>query len=234
MKRWILLVIFIPFILNAKISTSQLILISSNGWNDNQASLQRYEKIDNRWHKIGKKLSIHIGRNGFGWGIGLHKIPKNAKYIKKEGDGRSPAGIFRLLNAFGYEPFDISYPYEVYHRYDHCVDDINSRYYNSIIDSRKVDIDYKSKEYMKFAKDYYKYGIVVDHNSFGSLHSLKGAGSCIFVHIKDKPTAGCSVMTQKEIKKILRWLDKNKNPILIQAPKDTIKSLYRYATKMNL
>jgi len=228
MKKWILLAIFIPFILNAKIATSQLILISSNGWNDNQASLQRYEKIDKKWHKVGKKLSIHIGRNGFGWGIGLHKIPKNAKYIKKEGDGKSPAGVFRLLWAFGYAPFDISYPYKVYHRYDHCVDDINSKYYNSIVDSRNIDIDYKSKEYMKFAKNYYKYGIVVDHNSFGSLHSVRGAGSCIFVHIKDKPTAGCSVMNESQMKEILRWLDKDKNPILIQAPKSEIRGLLKY------
>jgi len=227
MKKILLIGLIAISLVYAKkpLESSQALVVQSSGWNSNEAILTRYEKSDNHWHKVGKSISIHIGRNGLGWGIGLHKTPKRAKYIKHEGDGRSPAGVFSLLWGFGYEPFDTKYPYRVYHRYDHCVDDISSKYYNSIVDSRSVDIDYKSKEYMKFAKNYYKYGVVVNHNDFGSNHSKKGAGSCIFIHIKDKPTAGCSVMSESQMKTILRWLDKSKNPILIQAPKSEIEKL---------
>jgi D-alanyl-D-alanine dipeptidase len=43
---------------------------------------------------------------------------------------------------------------------------------------------------MKFAKDYYKYGITVNHNHFDEDGAIKGRGSCIFIHIKSIPTAG--------------------------------------------
>jgi L,D-peptidoglycan transpeptidase YkuD (ErfK/YbiS/YcfS/YnhG family) len=44
-------------------------------------------------------------------------------------------------------------------------------------------------------------------------------GSCIFIHVeksKDAPTAGCTSMKLEDITKIVHWLDKSKNPILIQ------------------
>jgi D-alanyl-D-alanine dipeptidase len=160
--------------------------------------------------------------------LGLHRTPSNAKIIKKEGDGKAPAGIFTLKQAFGYAPFDINYPYVVYKESDHCVDDVNSRFYNKIIDSRKVPQNYKSYENMKFAKNYYKYGIVVNHNGIGNgERSKRGAGSCIFLHIKNIPTAGCTVMRENEIKALLRWLDPNANPLLIQGTKEEIKGLMR-------
>ena len=58
------------------------------------------------------------------------------------------------------------------------------KYIQVIVDSKKVTIDYKSKEHMRFPKDYYKYGIVVNHNHIDEAGAKKGAGSCIFMHIK--------------------------------------------------
>ena len=207
--------------------TKQLIVVSTKNWSTPNGILQRYEKRDNRWQKAGKAFKIKLGRNGLGWGIGLHTTPKNAKYIKKEGDGKAPAGIFSLKQAFGYEPFKIDYPYVVYKETDHCVDDVNSKLYNKIVDSTKVKIDYKSKEHMKFPKDYYKYGIVVNHNHIDEYGSLKGAGSCIFMHIKKVPTAGCTVMNESEMKELIRWLDPKDNPLLIQGTESVVKNLWK-------
>jgi D-alanyl-D-alanine dipeptidase len=231
MKKIILIIsLFVANIwANTHLHPQQLIVVTTKGWNTNYGKLQRYELKNNQWHKVGKQIDIKLGRNGLGWGIGLHQTPQNAKYIKYEGDGRSPAGIFALKHAFGYNPFDINYPYKVYTRANHCVDDIHSKYYNKIVDSTKIDIDYHSKEYMKFAKDYYKYGITVNHNHFDEDGAIKGRGSCIFIHIKSIPTAGCTVMSETQIKEILRWLDKTKNPLLIQAPSNEIGHLlHRY------
>lgn len=207
--------------------TKQLLVVTTKNWSISSGIMQRYERHNKSWQKVGKAIDIELGRNGLGWGIGLHDIPKDAKFIKKEGDGKAPAGIFRLNQAFGYAPFKIDYPYEVYKETDHCVDDINSKYYNKIVDSTKIDRDYKSHEYMKFPKNYYKYGIVVDHNGItdGS-KSKKGAGSCIFIHIKSVPTAGCTVMTENEIKEVLRWLDPKAHPLLIQGTQEVVKSLW--------
>ena len=217
---------------NNKLNTSQIILVTTKNWNDNQGILKRYEYTQNHWKQVGKPIHIKLGRNGLGWGIGLHHTPKDAPYIKHEGDGRSPAGIFSLKQAFGYQPFDISYPYQVYKTTHHCVDDINSKFYNKIVDSTKINIDYHSKENMKFAKNYYQYGIAVNHNHFDEDGAIKGRGSCIFIHIKNKPTAGCTVMTPKEIKTLLKWLDKAKNPILIQAPQTISNRLFFQVTHM--
>ena len=201
--------------------TKQLLVVTTQNWSTSSGKLQRYSYQKGRWQRVGESIDIKLGRNGLGWGRGLHTIPKGAKIIKKEGDGKAPAGIFRLTYAFGYAPFDIAFPYRVYKESDHCVDDIDSRYYNQIIDSTKTKGDYRSYEKMKFPKDFYRYGIVVEHNP----KAIRGAGSCIFIHIKSIPTAGCTVMSQKQIKQILRWLDPTKNPLLIQAPKSEIGKL---------
>ncbi len=225
----ILLVLYISLItLQAQmLNTKQLLVVTTKNWSTPNGMLQRYERTDKEWHKIGKAISIKLGRNGLGWGIGLHAIPKDAKIIKKEGDGKAPAGIFTLKQAFGYQPFVVEYPYEVYKSTDHCVDDVNSKLYNKIVDSTKINIDYKSKEHMKFPKDYYKYGIVVNHNHIDEAEAVKGAGSCIFIHIKKVPTAGCTVMTESEMKEIIRWLDVESEPLLLQGTVEVVDRLMK-------
>ena len=208
--------------------SKQLLVVTTENWSESSGIMQRYERKKDQWYKVGKAIEIQLGRNGLGWGIGLHTIPKDAMIIKKEGDGRSPAGIFKLKQAFGYEPFKIDYPYNVYSETDHCVDDVNSRFYNKIVDSTKIDRDYKSHEVMKFPKDYYKYGLVVDHNGItAGSKSQKGAGSCIFIHIKSIPTAGCTVMSENDIKKILEWLDSKAEPLLIQGTDQVVENLWK-------
>ncbi|MBD3808860.1 MAG: hypothetical protein IE880_09150, partial [Epsilonproteobacteria bacterium] len=157
---------------------TQMIVITSDDYSSSDAKLQRYTFADSKWQKIGKVLDIKIGKNGMGWGLGLHKTPSNATIIKKEGDGKSPIGIFALGEAFGYEPYEVKYPYNIMHEYHHCVDDGKSRFYNQIINSNmKMTKDYVSFENMKFPANYYKYGIVVKHNP----NNIPGMGSCIFM-----------------------------------------------------
>jgi len=228
MKKILLGFSFVLISLQAQIpNTKQLIVVSTKNWATPNGTLQRYEKKNNTWHTVGKAIHIKLGRNGLGWGRGLHTIPKGAKIIKKEGDGKAPAGIFTLKQAFGYNPFVVDYPYEVYKTTDHCVDDVNSKLYNKIVDSTKVKRDYKSKEHMKFPKDYYKYGIVVNHNHIDEAGAVKGAGSCIFMHIKKVPTAGCTVMNEKEMKEIIKWLNADKDPLLVQGTESVVKGLWK-------
>ena len=92
----------------------QLLVVTTKNWSTSNGMLQRFQKEGSSWQKIGKEINIKLGRNGIGWGIGLHTTPKGARYIKKEGDGKAPAGIFSLKQAFGYAPFKVKYPYEVY------------------------------------------------------------------------------------------------------------------------
>lgn len=203
---------------------TQMIIVTSNDYNSSDAKLQRYTFVGSKWQKIGKVLDIKIGKNGMGWGLGLHKTPSNTTIIKKEGDGKSPIGIFELGDAFGYEPFDVKYPYSVMKEYHHCVDDGKSIFYNQIINSNmKIVKDYVSYENMKLPANYYKYGVVVKHNP----NNIPGMGSCIFMHIKSIPTTGCDAMSEDEMKEIIYWIKKEANPILVQAPKSEIDGLLK-------
>ena len=226
MKKILLGFLFTLITTYAQITdTKQLLVVTTKNWSTPSGLLQRYEKEGDHWYKVGRAIEVKLGRNGLGWGRGLHSIPKDAKIIKKEGDGKAPAGIFTLKQAFGYQPFDVKYPYEVYRTTDHCVDDVNSKFYNKIVDSTRVRADYQSFEHMKFPKDYYKYGIVVNHNHIDEAGAIKGAGSCIFIHIKKVPTAGCTVMSESEMKEIIKWLDADKEPLLVQGTEEQVREL---------
>ena len=205
--------------------STQLLLVTTPNWNQREGTLQRYERIEKSesWKKVGAPISIILGRNGLGWGKGLHTTPKDAKYVKKEGDGRSPAGLFYLGNGFGYQEFKIDFPYEVYKRTDHCVDDSRSQWYNKIIDSTKVTKDYKSFEHMRLKNNLYQYGITVNHNP----QQIRNAGSCIFMHIRSgngKGTAGCTAMSKDKIKEVLKWLKGVEKPLLLQLPKGEVSN----------
>ena len=141
--------------------------------------------------------------------------------MKKEGDGKAPAGLFSLGNGFGYDDFKIDFPYSVYKSTDHCVDDSKSRFYNRIVDSTKVKKDYKSFEHMRLKNRLYKYGITVNHNE----NQAPMAGSCIFIHIRsnnNKGTAGCTAMKEDKIVKVLLWIKLDKKPLLLQLPRTEI------------
>jgi len=206
--------------------TQQLLKVVTKDWDAKEGVLQRYERDQNSsWHKVGQAIEVILGRNGLGWGRGLHTIPKDAKYIKQEGDGKAPAGLFVLGHGFGYQKFESDFPYTQYRQTDHCVDDSHSQWYNQIVDSTKIKKDYKSFEHMKLKNNLYEYGITVEHNP----QAIANAGSCIFVHIRNhsgKGTAGCTAMDKDKIVEILKWLKEEKKPLLLQLPQEELKKIH--------
>ena len=61
---------------------------------------------------------------------------------KHEGDGRSPAGVFPIGAAFGFEeekPEWLRLPYLPLNDATECVDDAGSSYYNAVVDRVKPD-----------------------------------------------------------------------------------------------
>ena len=149
---------------------------------------------------------------------------------KKEGDGRAPAGIFRLGNAFGYEPRHecswIRMPYLEATRSLKCIDDVRSRYYNRLVTTGTGESsDWSSCEDMRRRDDQYRLGIVVEHNTDPV---VPGRGSCIFLHIwqgPDKGTAGCTALAPENLEKIMRWLDPSAAPVFIQLPNAAYREL---------
>jgi hypothetical protein len=212
--------------------STQIILVTTADWNAVNGRLQRYKRATEHadWFPVGKPIPIVVGRNGLGWGIGV--IPTDAPEVrspedpvKREGDGKSPAGIFSLGTAFGdaSEPLHaLKLPYLPLTPSIECVDDPASKHYNRIVDRSIVAPDWHSSEHMRDAGEAYRWGIVVDHNatvpSDARTPEPRG-GSCVFLHIwrgPDHGTAGCTAMSQSELEALMTWLDPARKPLLVQ------------------
>jgi L,D-peptidoglycan transpeptidase YkuD (ErfK/YbiS/YcfS/YnhG family) len=209
----------------------QLILVTTSGWDAvvGEMRLCKRDSGEDDWKAAGEKIPVVVGRNGMAWGKGLHGDAGGCGPVKQEGDGRAPAGVFRLSSAFGYAPPEqagaMKLPYIQAVATLECVDDPQSAHYNRIVDRASVENrDWKSSERMRRDDDQYRWGVVVDHNA----KSAPGCGSCIFMHIWESPgkgTAGCTAMNSSSIERALRWLDAKERPILVQLPQREFERL---------
>jgi zinc D-Ala-D-Ala dipeptidase len=203
----------------------QLILVTTASWADVSATVRLYQR-DVRgkvsWRKVGQPFQAVVGRRGLGWGIGLHGTGEVGAPRKREGDRKAPAGVFRLSTVFGIaSPGQVSFlrlPYQQVTAMTVAVDDPGSRYYNRIVDQSAVSQpDWSSAESMLQVGDRYRFGVMIEHNR----QPFPGYGSCIFLHIWSRDhsgTAGCTAVDQADLKRLLRWLDVEKNPLIVQLP----------------
>jgi L,D-peptidoglycan transpeptidase YkuD (ErfK/YbiS/YcfS/YnhG family) len=209
-------------------SSTQLVVVTTSDWDAVEGRLQRYQRSGpgKEWRPVGAPVNVVVGKNGLGWGSGIVsadalEVSGASDPVKKEGDGKAPAGFFRLSRAFGYadrEPSGWKMPYVSLTPTVECVDDSASRFYNRVVDRTQVPADWNSSEHMLRGDDLYRWGIVVDHNSGPP---KPGVGSCIFLHIWRGPgqgTVGCTAMPQKQLQSILEWLDPARKPLLVQLP----------------
>ena len=206
--------------------SSQAVVVTTASWSDTNGSLQRYERHAGSWKAVGVPTAIVTGRTGLAWAGGLlnEAAPADAP-VKREGDGKSPAGIFALGTTFGFEassPFRL--PYKQLRDATECVDDSASMYYNTVVDRDAVPrVDWSSSEKMRTI-DQYRWGAVILHNT----PPKPAGGSCIFLHIWGGPsstTSGCTAMSQQDLETLLRWLDPAANPRLVQLPRGEYERL---------
>lgn len=179
--------------------------------------LFRYERREGRWRTVGTPVPIVVGRSGVG--------------PKREGDGRSPRGVFPLGFAFGYReapPVDTDLAYRPLPPESVCVDDPDSDRYNQIVFEPGPGADWESAEAMRrdlaHGDDLYALGVTVEYNP----DATPGAGSCIFLHIwrsPESPTAGCTAMPEEDLRSMLGWLQPRRRPILVQGSRAWLESL---------
>lgn len=202
----------------------QLLVVVTEAWTGVAGTLQRFERETTTapWRAVGSRVAVVVGRNGLAWGRGVADGRAAGGPLKKEGDGKAPAGVFRLGTSFGHsrQPLPgVVLPYRSLDGTVECVDDARSAHYNRLVSRQEVDrVDWNSSERM-WAEPLYKWGIVVGHNA---PDVAAGDGSCIFLHIwKDAGagTAGCTAMDERRLTAIIAWLRPASSPLLIQLPR---------------
>lgn len=169
--------------------------------NDLHAKLQTFEKKAGSWTRT-RELPATVGRNGIA-----------TAEAKKEGDGKTPAGMYRLTRAFGYaEKIETGLTYRQATAKDLWIDDSQSPDYNRWV---TAPTKAKSFEEMKRKDDLYEIGAVIEYNTDPI---VAGKGSAIFFHVwggKDSPTAGCVAIEKQKLREILKWLDRARRPCIV-------------------
>jgi L,D-peptidoglycan transpeptidase YkuD (ErfK/YbiS/YcfS/YnhG family) len=209
----------------------QMLVVTTSDWSAVDATLQLYERESSQssWMPAGERVPAAVGSNGMAWGRGLHRDLPDGGLQKREGDGKAPAGIFKLGLAFGYASREsvpwIRQPYRQMTDSTKCVDDGASLFYNCLVDEGTVREDWRSREDMRRRDEQYRLGIVIEHNTDPV---VPGGGSCIFLHIWEGPskgTSGCTAVSTIAMEEILRRLRPETNPLLIQLPQGEYERL---------
>lgn len=203
----------------------QLVLVVTDGWDATTGTLQRFELRDGRWQTASTPSPISVGRNGAAWGLGLHPAQSDGPQ-KQEGDGRAPAGVFTLGEAFGYAgEAATAMPYRPMQATSYCIDVPDSPLYNRIIDTRtegeaaaKGSTEPMRLDLHNNGDPRYREGLVIGHNPTATPR----AGSCIFAHLwrtPGEPTAGCTAMAAETMDGMLAWLRPDARPVFVLLPR---------------
>ncbi len=212
--------------------TRQLILVLSPDLTSTHARLYFFEKSKQGvWHEQLTALPVMLGARGMAWAEDLSGQFNQELPRKKEGDLKSPAGLFAINEAFAYDHVPTHIRQLQLKTTTLCIDDTASAHYNQLIDTIGISKDWKSAEHMRQVTQY-RYGLVIEQNTVStdsnsgttgsSMQPVqKGAGSCIFVHIVSaagKTTAGCTAMREQDLTSLLERLDQEKLPVIVQLP----------------
>jgi D-alanyl-D-alanine dipeptidase len=205
-------------------TTNQLVTAITADWDAVGAELRLWTRDGAGWKQIGDAWRGVVGRSGTSWGSGLHgrgAPAGRAGPIKREGDGKSPAGVFDLTSAFGYAktaPSGSTIGYQQVDTNWKCVDDPRSREYNRVLDARSTTVDWKSAEEMRRGDDAYEWVVEVAHNASRTPMD----GSCIFLHVwsgPDSSTVGCTAMEEAVLASLIAKLSPADRPAFVLLPR---------------
>lgn len=206
-------------------ASQQLVVVTSPDWHSSVGTLQVFSRTaDGPWQAQPRlRGDVALGRSGLAWGIGLH--PEQTGVQKQEGDGKAPAGLFRLSGSFGAATnAPGAMPYLAMQSHHYCIDVPTSVLYNQTVDIRQYpkamttgSTEPMRRDLAAVPDDAYQQGLFIDHNP----RNQPGAGSCIFMHqrLADKPaTAGCTALPPTDLVALMQWLKPDLQPVYLLLP----------------
>jgi len=177
-------------------NSSQILMVSPIS--KDQAWLYACQRKGLHWQQMFPPFKAVLGKNGLA-------LPGQ----KKEGDLKTPVGLYALGPLFGTKPLAVKMDYQYITADDKFIDDPHHKAYNTWVHGTT---DAKSFETMLIKP--YEAGAVIQYN----MNPVKsGAGSAIFLHIWDSPstpTVGCVALSRENVLTILKWLDKAQHPLI--------------------
>jgi L,D-peptidoglycan transpeptidase YkuD (ErfK/YbiS/YcfS/YnhG family) len=194
-------------------TVKQIVTVTNNTRKDTKVSVQAFEFRYGEWRYALRPMKGVIGYNGFS----VHK---------REGDGKTPIGIFSFGTAFGRDtkPNGMSWKYKKTTKYDYWIDDVSSKDYNKWI-TYTGNPSKRWKSYERMTHELYKYGAVINYNT---KPIVKGKGSAVFLHIwrgSSSKTAGCVAVEQGNLVSTLKWLNPEMNPHILLSSADYLVNI---------
>ena len=160
--------------------------------------------------KLKNKDKLIAGDFSFKCCIGKNGLNRN----KKEGDGSTPLGIFKLGQLYWRQDRirkpETKLKCKTINKNTKWCTDKNSKFYNKeFIKNTKI------KHEKLYRKDYkYNALILIKYNY---KKTIKGNGSAIFIHLTKnyKPTAGCVALKENDFLVLAKIVNKNSKIMLI-------------------
>ena len=181
----------------------QVITVTSSSWSSASASLEAFDRdgVNRAWRRVAGPVTAYVGRNGFA-------------SDKREGDGKTPVGLYGFGTAFGTAPDPgVHLAYRQTTQPDVWVDDPASPLYNTW-QQDPPNGRWSSAERL-YQPGPYHYAAVIDYNA---AHT-PGKGSAIFLHVSHgSGTAGCASVAEPVLLQLLRWLDPARHPVIAMGP----------------
>jgi L,D-peptidoglycan transpeptidase YkuD (ErfK/YbiS/YcfS/YnhG family) len=204
-------------------ASTQCLVGIAETWDSSSATLQFYQKSNGRWVPDGAAWQSRLGKSGLIWGSGIHPPPP-AGVTKKESDMRSPAGVFTIGGAWGYEPAIRKHPKLFYRKVtsrDLWIEDPASPQYNrNVILDHDPATPWEKKQQMKQNDAAHALKLFIAHNA--PPKSVPNAGSSIFFHIwrggGSRATAGCTTMEEAKLRSLISRIDPTRNPLYVLLP----------------
>ncbi len=210
----------------------QMVVSVAPDWNSQRGHLRLFDlSEEGRWIPVSPHIPVLFGKNGLAWGRGIMsgRVPP---LFKTEGDGRSPAGMFRIGKIYTADaslPIGANYPFVRIGERDAWIDDVEHPLYNQhvVIQDPHNPPPWFEKQRMKTGDFAYRWLVEIRHNRDPI---VRGAGSAIFFHIRrgeTRPTHGCTTMAEEDLAAMIRWLRPEATPVYVLLPVREYQALWR-------
>lgn len=197
--------------LKSLVDAKQIVVISVKNSNESVAEVSMHEKNEGGRWEVLMETAGYIGKNGLG------KV--------KEGDNKTPRGVFRFTCTFGIAdpPSDIRDGGFIYKKVD------GNKYwsgdskigYNKMVDVKNCPgLNKNDSEHLIDYKKQYQYCLNINYN----IECIPGKGSAIFFHCKGNYgyTGGCVAVPEECVLFVVR--NAIKDCVVIIDTEENIKS----------